>query len=63
MGLIGFIFEIGVLGCLIGGIASNAAVVGKERRRLSHRKLLLSTSGCNVVVQLTILLSSYCLHT
>lgn len=37
MGLIGFIFEIGVLGCLIGGIASNAAVVGKERR-LSHRK-------------------------
>jgi hypothetical protein len=32
MGLIGFIFEIGVLGCLIGGIASNAAVVGKERR-------------------------------
>lgn len=30
MGLIGFVFEIAVLGCLVCGIASNAAVVGKK---------------------------------
>ena len=30
MGLVGFVFEIAVLGCLVCGIASNAAVVGKK---------------------------------
>lgn len=28
MGIIGFVFEIVVLGCIVGGIASNSAVVG-----------------------------------
>ena len=30
MGLVGFVFEIAVLCCLVCGIASNAAVVGKK---------------------------------
>ena len=33
MGLIGFVFEIAVLGCLVCGIASNAAVVGKKLKK------------------------------